>query len=477
MSDKREGTAGERLAALAGRSARIVFRAELRRRFVSFSAAAFFCAGAAAVTLKTLGFGGAPLMWGCVLSALLFSVLAAWLSARGRAPSASNAAVWLGSRSGGGGLLLASAELPLGEWEREIVFPKPPVCVSKPSERGKNLWFLLSLLFMAACFLAPVKKLSVIAYHSMDLSAETRKMEEDLKTLEDAAVLTPEERGELAEELSKIAARADGSDPAKTWEALDHAERKISDSAEAAAERARKNLELMSMLEDCANGMSGAAGNCPEGLFDDAGKELAELLQKLAAENKELAEALKNAGLSAKKLSPEELKKLASACKLSKERAKELIEKLKKCGACKKCSGGSCDSVALISLDEFLKSNCSGGDKRALAALLRGKPGDGGVSRGRGDAPITYQERGLKHDGGWNDSALPSGAVSQADGVVTAVSYTAPDTAPESPSWPGALVAAKSGHADTQRRVIHPGHRAAVQRYFSGKSENSAEHP
>jgi hypothetical protein len=95
-------------------------------------------------------------------------------------------------------------------------------------------------------------------------------------------------------------------------------------------------------------------------------------------------------------------------------------------------------------------------------------PGRGGISRGRGDADLTWGEEAAGRSEEFTPQALdPAKVLDPASTAVLGVGAGAPAVEPTAES---AGLAATSGAAGegVARRRLAPHHRDAVQRFFSG---------
>jgi hypothetical protein len=95
-------------------------------------------------------------------------------------------------------------------------------------------------------------------------------------------------------------------------------------------------------------------------------------------------------------------------------------------------------------------------------------PGEGGVNRGPGHAPLSYETPNRLDVG--NQAALPSGARLNPDGSVT-IAEQARDAELDDAAKDALLRAAARAFdptaADARRATVSPRHRAAVERYFA----------
>ncbi len=97
-----------------------------------------------------------------------------------------------------------------------------------------------------------------------------------------------------------------------------------------------------------------------------------------------------------------------------------------------------------------------------------GKPGRGGLNRGRGDAPMTWKDPSSEEGSKFEEQTLPPASLAAIrDSQVVGASVGAPtlDDGGGASSG-GALAGAAAGGGSANTQVILPEHRGSVQRYF-----------
>lgn len=99
--------------------------------------------------------------------------------------------------------------------------------------------------------------------------------------------------------------------------------------------------------------------------------------------------------------------------------------------------------------------------------------GQGGVDRGRGDAPMTWTD-GTEEDGAkFKEQVLPVGG-DLTTAQLVGVSRAAPNETPDDGagvSTGGALTSARAGAGAAHVSVLLPEHRRVVERYFKRTGE------
>ncbi len=375
-----------------------------------------------------------------------------------------------------GGLLMAAGDADIGGWnERLVAAPSPAL----RWQFGRQ-WMMLvaSVGFLLAVFLAPDRYLPASEDNALHVSGEMGKLAEKAQVLKEEKIVTPEKAEALEKDLERIREGAQGKDPAKTMEAIDHLEQAFKKSASEAAESSIQKTEAAARVKELAKALSDSQGKMGEKPFNEAMKELAEMAQKAASEcdslSKNLSDEVQKAcecgHLTAEQL--DALSKAAEKCqacekgKIGKLVKAELVE-AEALEACKEA--GECDEAALA---EVL-GKCKGGDMAMEEALLADMAGRGGVTRGPGAAAMTWTDKANKDGAKFKEKVLPPASVSALKkSQLTGVSIGDP-TAKKSTggSAGGALNAAQAGGGESQSQTILPEHEKTVRQYFERKKK------
>ncbi|MFN0196083.1 MAG: hypothetical protein ACKVT0_05015 [Planctomycetaceae bacterium] len=139
-----------------------------------------------------------------------------------------------------------------------------------------------------------------------------------------------------------------------------------------------------------------------------------------------------------------------------KNEAKKLAEAREKCKACKdgQCKDGQCSSCG----KKLASGKCS----------TCNKPGNGGVTRGRGDAELSYGDESDEQGTKFKEIALPPGYLDEQSDQVSKITLTAPN---ETPADSVTRQAPRAFEGETGREVwkrpLSPRHRQVVKGYFS----------
>jgi hypothetical protein len=285
-------------------------------------------------------------------------------------------------------------------------------------------------------------------------------MESWLEHLEAGAVIDPDQLTELRQKLEELR-----SQPERDW--FGHQSLEATDSLAQSLERSVDQLGRQ--LENARRTLNA---------FENYSDQLsADSKDKLAAD---FDAALQRLRANELKLDPKLLKKLGaidpkSLKSLSKEQLKELKEALeKKQAACANCNGAG----GRTGKPGFLGDG-EGADDDEMAALMLllqdqhregDGPGQGGVTRGPGTAPLTLGDK-ESNLGTSNQEAVENPDLSRsAPGDLIAVGQQDHDI-DKTPAGPRQAGAASSGTGGEQvwKESLSPDERAVLKRYFNRK--------
>lgn len=454
---------------------RFVARFRLRTRVGEFLRSAaeglaiFLCVFGGLVLLVKLAL---PALWPNVLWTLAAAVPLAgtiWWFAGSRTWTRRESIAELDRRIGAGGLLMTLLERPDPEWAGRL--PQDPGVWLRAIPRVWPRRFAAvvtgPLVFaVAACFV-PLRQAnsSLIAPHAVAQQA-TQELEELLKEVEERPVLDEEEKDELQEELQELIEETQLKPLThEKWEVVDALRERLRvrvDQAEALSLLASEALEAL------------AAGENAEGKplspeeREQLEQQLSETLEKLgeklpasaakAGEGKAAADLLKRltqGGKGKPKLSSNPSERQAQIDEL-KELLKKECDKLGQCK--KKCAGkcaGQCEG----------EGECEGG-----ACKAGNRPGKGGVTRGRGDAEMTWGEESDLAGVKFKETVLPPGIQDSPKDEVLKVDLVAPNETPAATAERAAArdQGAASGSAAWNRK-LSPRHREVVRKYFDAE--------
>ena len=353
------------------------------------------------------------------------------------------------SLSGGHGLLLTQLEQQDPRWAGSPMLDAAGT-FALPRLRP---WRKLAPLVPAAAFLAGALWVPQRISAADGDGALAQEIAADLaatvEALKQQSLVTPEEEKRLEEEIERIRRAARQRVDSSSWEAADALKEKV------AANMADKRDALTWARESAARYGAAAAGASAEARASHA-SELAQALDKLA-----------QSGLLAS--APADLKGLLKGGKLPTDPAamrqlaaalgKYLAETGGKMGDLAALGKGTRGGPGKFDPGDFPLDGDGSGDGN-------GRPGRGGVNRGRADAEMTWGKESVLPDR-FKTRALPPGAPRSPDDWAPVVEMPG---SPQASATISTLSAARAyGPAAGQgawRRTLAPRHRTAVRKYF-----------
>ncbi len=370
-----------------------------------------------------------------------------------------------------GGLLLAADRPGADRWAVDRPASAEPEVTWRP--RAVLLPPAVALLFAALALWMPIIHPTQAIHRPFELDQQFGKTAEQIETLEQEELIEAPEAETLREQLEQIWQDARGDSPIATLEALDHLQEMLQHTSDQALE------EMLSQMLDAAT-MEAVSRTLAEALSDPGALESlagalelfsSEMLETLseAIEGMQIPEALKEALKNAPSLSPEQLKQLCEALKNCQNGNNACLSRL--------CEAGLIDPEALQAGMAALGEQ----GQEALAAFLSEHegdelgaclscfmPGTGGITRGRGDAPLTFKDPSSADGATFTPEMVPPGALASLDDArLKGISMSAPEPSdPDAPTAAGALDGARAGGGTARRYPIQPRHRQAVESYF-----------
>jgi hypothetical protein len=463
-----------------------------QRRRLSFGV--FLTAFADAMAVFLLAFGSSvlivklarPGLWPGVLwlAALALPLTAwAWWRSRRRDFSRSQAVALLDSQTGASGLLMTLCETAEGapaggdraggetahnRWAERLAAWNPNwrsgLPRLRPVRAAKRLW--LPALFVIGCCCVPAREARTESLRANFVGTQAAEsLAESLQALRESEVLEQKESQDLEQAIAKL------TEETKTTP-LTHESWEVVDSLrETMRVRAEESLMAASRAQDALERLAADADPNHSSLTserrDQLEQEAIESLRKLSKDGrfskaspalqKKLQQLLKDGHISLPKDTKEREKTLSDLKKFLKEESK----KLAKCRG--KCKDGQCDS------------DSDGENSETDRTERDGKPGRGGVNRGRGDANLTWGDEAEANGAKFKEIVLPPGTPDEPNKEVISQSASAPEVEPaaDAPRAGGQAAGPETGR-QTWNRTLRPRHRAAVRRYFD---ERAADGP
>jgi hypothetical protein len=469
-----------------------------------------------------------PAVWG--LWGILPCLGLALISARQRTPTRGELRNFLDYWAGCGGILAVSGETNIQAWWQML--PTIPVPVIRWKKRRTTVFFLAAAGFALAAALVPIQIRQGFAAPLLNITQETKDLAEELKILAQEEALTEEATENLLKEMELLKENARGDDPAKTLESLDHLEQIAQKAAAEAAEKNRALAETLGKAQKLANDLADdkarraqlpqpneremkTTTSSPTAPLATQSSELTPeqraRAEMMSALNEMMKDMMQDSGLT-----PEDLGMNASGTQsqseMSTEDLKRMAEKmggmrqmkLKKVAILKKGKKGQkgetgqkgekgsqkgeeayCESEDGENgengagkdgkePDAYMLGDGKnpGKDGKSLLMFMNGnQPGDGGINRGRGDAPLNYSGQTDEQGFSLKDQVLPpSNPFSPENAQTIGIGISAPEMTPGSdPGAGGRLRPGETTGGTAFRRPILPKYRSTVKRYFQRK--------
>ena len=449
----------------------------LLRDGLAFSAAWLVLWGCAAliVRLTTTATGSLLAIGGLgICFCLAFAAVRAWR----RRPSRTAVRALLDKTNRRGGLIMAAESAELGDWAETA---RSNVRTPRLQWHGKRriagaLW---AGVFAVVAFVVPIKRDAMARDKRLDVSSLTDEVRAAVDILEEEDVLTEEEADQWEADLDAVEEDAAGEDPAKTWEALDHLQRRLQELADETARQDMASAEQVAHDQALAAALETTADELAPDTVQEAMDALSRRLLKTMAENRlvegaldsELAEKVR----AGEPLTSAELGRCSACLGAAGEALRERLARLAKEGlldpdAVARMARLSEDDLqaALKALAACDAAGLSAEDLLAIAAQCA-TPGQGAPTRGRGDAPMTWKDPSSTEAVDFNEQQLnPATAGELTDARLVGLSSGNPEEgAGELRTDQGRVLAAgRERGAATAERSVLPRHRRAVERYF-----------
>ena len=502
---------------------RQLFRLLFLKYFLVFTGIWLFLWGTAVLVLRVVDWvAWEQLWWGGV--GLCFVPIIANLLARTRLPELPTLCATVDRENSAGGLVISSLETDLGEWNAAI----PALSLPTFRWNGRKTYTIasLSVLFVLLAFFLPDSTIVAEYRRPLNIEDQVNKLKGQLETLEEEKILDLEKVEAIQLNLERIQKDAEGLGPDKTLDALRHLENQIQQKADEAAEQGLKDAETLSQAEALTEQVQKFSEGLSQEENDSLMQGLADMLNEMFENDPGLFEKLaglddensndpsdknskkngdkKNGNKSdskkggEQKIDAEQLKKMLQNKKLdnlSKEKMEQLREMMKECKDCNKemlqklMERGMLDSKMLNQFEELEKvdeeelqrlldelgcGNCNGdcdceGDCEGKCR----RPGRGGINRGRGDAPITFDNDEASEEGTeFKSQILPPPALEELkNSLKFGSSKAAPDVSPDGSQSDqgGAMQNPGEGTGSAHGQTILPQHRGPIGRYFERK--------
>lgn len=432
-----------------------------------------------------------PQLWPHVLwfalGAVPVACVAWWISGR-ELFSRTESVALLDNRLQAGGLLMTLCEAPDDEWEERLPQLESLWKTSLPQIRPVRFARQMAgpFVFVIAACLVPLREIEAApTLRNTAGEQATSQLQELLTELEQSDILDEEEKQELEEEIEKLVNETKETPLThEKWETVDALQERMRMRVETtAAELATAQQALAALKLAAESDLSSLSLDSFEtlskdvleilkkmaenGAFDDTQRDLSDQLQRLIKKGDGQFQLPKDPAELA-----ELLNELDGFLQSESQKLSELRSKCKggRCQGCPECEAGcACTGPtdAACTCLNCPKGACAGGMCQG-----GGIPGSGGISRGRGDADLTWGDESTEENVKFKETVLPPGMLDKPRDEVVGVTVAAPETdvAESAPRSAARNSTAASGD-ETWKSTLRPRHRNVVRKYFDKQDE------
>ncbi len=411
----------------------------------------FIVVGCAILLVKLL----VPSLWPDTLwifAGLPLIPLWAWRKTQHHRFTRTEATAMLDQKLDAGGLLMTLSETPDDQWQTHLPQVEMLWKSSLPKIRPKRFLSLLALplaFAIVTCFI-PVRESSILLARPTKVSQQAaEELESILETLEESDILEEEEKEELKKEIEKFAEQThDQPLTHEQWETADFLRQQM----QMKWEKNERGLESAgSALEELMSEMANNGEISAEQL-EQFEKAMGENLQSMARKalngsmegmSEEMKQMLENLAQNGKLQMPGDAKAQEKIMDELKEMLKKEAEKLAE-------KRGECQGL------------CQGGEQ----------PGQGGISRGRGDAEMIFGEESDLENTKFKEVILPPGVLDEPSEQTIRMTSSEPKTEPAQ-NAPRAATRKNDPAAGraTWDRKLSPKYRGVVRKFFNSNKK------
>ena len=406
-----------------------------------------------------------------------------WISGR-ELFSRTESVALLDNRLEAGGLLMTLCEAPDELWEERLPQLETLWKTSLPQYRPVRFARQMAgpFVFVLAACLMPLREVEAAPTLKNTAGEQaTSQLQELLTELEKSDVLEEEEKQELEDEIARLVEETrDTPLTHEKWETVDALQERMRMRVETTAAELATAQQALAALKNAADGdfsqlsiesmemlskdvLETLQKMADKGAFDKMPRELKDQLQRLMKNNK-------GGGLQLPKEPAELSETLDNLNDFLEGESKKLSELRSKCkgGKCQGCA--ECEAGCTCSGPTDVACTCPN-CPNAGGQGTGGIPGSGGISRGRGDADLTWGDESTLENTKFKESVLPPGMLDKPRDEVVGVTIAAPETdvAGSAPRSAARAATAASGD-ETWKGTVRPRHRSVVKRYFDKRA-------
>jgi hypothetical protein len=388
-------------------------------------------------------------------------------------------AAWLDYKSGSGGFLMAieTDERILDKSWKDVLEKLEIVKIDiKFWSLARPL--LSSFVLLALAIVIPLPEdnfASSSKRKRLDISERSENLKLKAQVLGETGIIPDEKKDEILAEIKKLEENNSALEPGKVFENLDALEAALKDSAENAFANLANIMRTSAELNAAISKLEKSDDENAEAQV----RQIAEKIQEMLNNNAALRDMLVKGGMISENslrqfmdakfpCDTKTLAKIAESMQTIKMQGLKSISKICKAGLCSK-SGEE--------LKEYLSTAKSGAADFCLSAEgkyllpeqeaeLYGCPGQGGVSRGRGDAPMFFGSE--SPDIGQGEKyKIESDSLNPEIGENVGISFSAPEVKPSDEISSGQLTSQMEKGGTAKKQQIPHSEKKVIKNYFS----------
>ncbi len=396
-----------------------------------------------------------------ILASFMISVYFAVRTAMRSPFRISDTVAWIDKELSFNGLLMSSLEAEgLSEWDGRLGSHKIP----RISFRAPRilLQIISALVFLVLCGTVPIPEEDDAANRKLDIEKHCTEMIAKIEILEESGVIEQDRKDSLAEAIDNLKSSSSAMNPAKTYEGIDN----VSASIAAIADQAVRKMEEAAKTGEELEWAAGQLADAPNEELEKALRKAAQDLSSLLEANPALKGICEKGGCSPQEMLNAVLKKTPPTDKAMLEKLCKSMKSAKSgMGSCmKKMSVSKCSKNAENSLKKFFEDNPA--CKTSSQSCPGGKPGSGGVSRGRADAPLIFGEETQKLADKLPPEQIEALGTQIDFNETIGVSFAEPEEGAIDDGVSGALNTNVGKGGESKKYPVSPSNRKILKRYF-----------
>lgn len=456
-----------------------------------------FGSGTLSLAAKLLGTDETPLFYMSLACLAIPLVPAIYKCSKIRITERDIAAV-IDKEADGGGLLMSSVEdelLGKSSWSGAI--DKINLPGFKADRTAMLVRIVVAGMFAAICLWMPMPDAkTLIPDRRLNVEPITKELKDKLEALAESRTVDKQTAELIRNSINELEKNKDAFDPGKVFETIDSLDSALKNLADSSAKKMMETAKAIDTMEAVTEKLAASPDPKLESALRKMAENLADMLGKdgSPADKNEMSlqDAIESLLDNPSALTAESLKNFAEALNISEKELQNAMKKLAKSGA---------DSAQMDALSKFLKENIESratsgeGSEMWLSKedieKMYGKcgncgkdgcygsgscsgsgkgfgPGRGGISRGRGDAPMIFSPEYEEVAKGPMREKLKTESNSMMFSKDKyGISFTAPKASDASDASGGGLMSEKGSGGQTAKIQIAPRDKSMVKKFFS----------